>query len=124
PGGPRQRLRRRASLAPAAPAARGLRTRRPGAHAAVAALARADPAPAFPLSAALPRLGRPAARAYAEDRPAAPGRGNGAMSVVHKRARRQRWLRFAFGAFALVVAVLLVRYARGIDWPAVAAALA
>src|SRR5690606_19262739 len=29
----------------------------------------------------------------------------------------------AFGAFAMVVAVLLVRYARGIDWPAVAAAL-
>lgn len=46
------------------------------------------------------------------------------MSAVRKRTWRQRLLRIAFGAFALVVAVLLVRYARGIDWPAVAAALA
>ena len=40
------------------------------------------------------------------------------------KSRRQRWLRIGFGVFALVVAVLLVRYARGIDWPAVGAALA
>lgn len=46
------------------------------------------------------------------------------MSASRQRARRQRWLRVAFGVFALVVAVLLVRYARGIDWPAVATALA
>src|SRR5690606_26161557 len=70
------------------------------------------------------RLGRPAARAYAEDRAAASRPRNYAMSAVRKRTGRQRWLRIAFCAFALVVAVLLVRYARGIDWPAVAAALA
>ncbi|MDQ2702275.1 MAG: lysylphosphatidylglycerol synthase domain-containing protein [Pseudomonadota bacterium] len=46
------------------------------------------------------------------------------MSASRQRARRQRWLRIGFGVFATVVAVLLVRYARGIDWAAVKAALA
>ncbi len=40
------------------------------------------------------------------------------------KSRRKRWLRVGFGVFALVVAALLVRYARGIDWPAVGTALA
>jgi uncharacterized membrane protein YbhN (UPF0104 family) len=43
------------------------------------------------------------------------------------RPRRQRLrllARAAFAAFAVVVAVLLLRYARNVDWPAVGAALA
>lgn len=46
------------------------------------------------------------------------------MTSTRTRTMRQRWSRIAVGAFALVVAVLLVRYARGIDWRAVAEALA
>jgi uncharacterized membrane protein YbhN (UPF0104 family) len=36
----------------------------------------------------------------------------------------RRWLRIGFMLFAVVVAVMLVRYARGIDWAAVGVALA
>jgi uncharacterized membrane protein YbhN (UPF0104 family) len=43
---------------------------------------------------------------------------------ANRRARRQRLLRMGFALFAVVVAVLLVRYARAIDWAAVGDALA
>lgn len=39
-------------------------------------------------------------------------------------SRKRRWMRIGFGLFAVVVAVLLVRYARGVDWAAVGKALA
>src|SRR5690606_898237 len=124
PGGARSPLCRRTALAPAAPRARGLRTGRPGAHAAVATVARGHPAPALPLPAPLSRLGRPPSRAYAQDCAAASRSRSRAMTSTRTRTMRQRWSRIAVGAFALVVAVLLVRYARGIDWRAVAEALA
>lgn len=46
------------------------------------------------------------------------------MSTGRRRARMRRWLRAGFVLFAVVVAVMLVRYARAVDWSAVGAALA
>jgi uncharacterized membrane protein YbhN (UPF0104 family) len=46
------------------------------------------------------------------------------VSPARRRARLRRWLRIGFALFAAVVAVMLVRYARAIDWTAVGAALA
>jgi uncharacterized membrane protein YbhN (UPF0104 family) len=40
-----------------------------------------------------------------------------------RRTRLQRYARVAFVLFMVVVVALLVRYARGVDWPAVVAAL-
>ena len=46
------------------------------------------------------------------------------MNPGRRRARMRQWLRAGFAVFALVVAVMLVRYARAVDWAAVGAALA
>src|SRR5690606_13531453 len=118
PGGERARarprLRRRPRGAPAGAAGTRLPPGGQGADAAVAALARAHPPPAVPLPAPLPGLGRVAARAYAGDHGAAPGR----RRPRRMRARRP-WLRRGPARFLRLLGWLLLRYARGVAWPAV-----
>lgn len=46
------------------------------------------------------------------------------MDPGRRRARRRWWLRAGCALFAVVVAALLVRHARAVDWPAVGDALA
>lgn len=44
------------------------------------------------------------------------------MGQRRRRARMRWWLRIGFALFAVVVAVMLVRYARAVDWAAVGGA--
>lgn len=46
------------------------------------------------------------------------------MGQRRRRARMRWWLRIGFALFAVVVAVMLVGYARAVDWAAVGGALA
>src|SRR5690606_22292153 len=120
----RSGLRQRPARAPATVDGRGLPGRRRIADATVASVAGADPAAVVPLPAPLSVVGRLAARAPAGNRDAAAGAaGRGAVS----RSRHPRWRllwRVLFAAFLVLVATLLVRYARNVDWRAVFAALA
>src|SRR5690606_3371699 len=75
------------------------------------------------LPAPVPGLGRAAARAYAGDAAAAPGRRRGRLMQRVPRTRLQRFARVGSWLFLALVGWLLVRYARGVDWAAVAEAL-